>query len=150
MKVKEIMTKNVVVVSPQTPIYEVAAELYYNGFTGLPVVEGNKVVGIITEADLVMQNAKIPMPTFINLLDSFLYLENPREVEQRLHKILGKTAAEVMTREVITIEPDAKIEDLAMLFTEKHINPVPVVKNDKLVGIVSRADLVKLLIKRKK
>ena len=149
MRVRDIMTKNVVVVSPDTPVYKVAEELYKNGFTGVPVVEGNQVIGIITEADLVMQNTKIPLPTYIGLLDSFLFLENPQKIEEKMHKILGTKAREVMTENVITINPEAKIEDLAALITEKHINPVPVVKNNKLVGIVSRADLVKLLIKKK-
>lgn len=81
MKVKDIMTKNVIVVSPETPINKVAEELYKNGFTGVPVVEGNKLVGIITEADLVMQKAKIHFPQYIQILDSFLYLENPGKIE---------------------------------------------------------------------
>ena len=150
MKVSKIMTKEVIVVAPDTPVYRVAEELYKNGFTGVPVVHGDKVVGIITEADLVMHNAKIHMPTYIQLLDSFLYLESPQHLDEEIHKVLGTKASDVMTKDVITIAPDAKIEDLATLITDNHINPVPVVKSGKLEGIVSRADLVKLLTKKEK
>lgn len=150
MKVKDIMTKNVIVVSPETPINKVAEELYKNGFTGVPVVEGNKLVGIITEADLVMQKAKIHFPQYIQILDSFLYLENPGKIELEMHKVLGTKAKEIMNPDVYTIDADASVEELVELITTHHLNPVPVVKNNKLVGIVSRADLVKLLIKNNK
>jgi CBS domain-containing protein len=150
MKVKDIMTKNVIIVSPETPINKVAEELYKNGFTGVPVVEGNKLVGIITEADLVMQKAKIHFPQYVQILDSFLYLENPGKIELEMHKVLGAKAEEVMNPDVYTIDADASVEELVDLITTHHLNPVPVVKNDKLVGIVSRADLVKLLIKNNK
>jgi CBS domain-containing protein len=150
VKVSEIMTKKILTISLDTPVYKIAEVLYKNGFTGLPIIERDKVVGIVTEADLVMQNAKIHMPTYIQLLDSFLYLESPGHLEKELHKILGTKASEIMTGKVITINPESSIEDLATLITDNHINPVPVVKNNKLVGIVSRADLVRLLMKGKK
>jgi CBS domain-containing protein len=148
-RVSDIMTKSVLVIASDTPVNNIAEMLYKNNLTGVPVVEGDKVIGIVTEADLVMRNTKIHMPTYIQLLDSFLYLESPKHLDEELHKILGTTAKEIMTSQVITISPDAKIEDLATLITDNHINPVPVCKNNKIVGIVSRADLVKLLIKKK-
>lgn len=150
MKVSDIMTKDVLVVAPETPVFKVAEMLYKNGYTGVPVVQGDKVVGIVTEADLVMQNTKLHMPSYIQLLDSFLYLESPKHIEEELHKILGTRAEAIMTHQVVTIEPEATIEDLATLITDHHINPVPVVKNEKLLGIVSRADLVRLLMKQEK
>ncbi len=150
MKVSDIMTKDVLVVAPETPVFKVAEILYNNGYTGITVVQGDKVVGIVTEADLVMQNTKLHMPSYIQLLDSFLYLENPKHIEEELHKILGTRAEAIMTHQVVTIEPEATIEDLATLITDHHINPVPVVKNEKLLGIVSRADLVRLLMKQEK
>lgn len=145
MKVSKIMTKNVVAVEADTPVKEVAKKLIEHDITGMPVVKGDEVIGIITEADLIMQKAKLHIPMYIQLLDSFLYLEDTKEVEEDLHKILGMTAEEVMTKDVFTIEEDDTVENLATLIEEKHINPIPVVKNNKLVGVVSRADIVKLL-----
>ena len=145
MDVKKIMTKKVVTCEADTPVKEVAKMLIKNKLTGMPVVEGNKVIGIITEADLIMQKARIHIPSYIQLLDSYIYLEDPKEVEVELKKILGMTAKQVMTSEVISIEPDNTVQDLSTLIEEEHINPIPVIDGEKLVGIVSRADVVKLL-----
>ncbi|MFA6296932.1 MAG: CBS domain-containing protein [Patescibacteria group bacterium] len=145
MKVKEIMTSNVVTCEITTPVNEVAKKLIDNDITGMPVVDNGKVIGIITESDLIMQKAKIHIPQYIQILDSYLYLEDPSEVETELKKITGMTAREVMTSKPVTIGSNDSVSDLATLIEENHINPIPVVDNDKLVGIVSRADIVKLL-----
>ncbi|MDD3887836.1 MAG: CBS domain-containing protein [Patescibacteria group bacterium] len=145
MKVKDIMTNNVVTCDVTTPVNSVANKLVDNHITGMPVMDGEKIVGIITEADLIMQKAKIQIPQYIQILDSYLYLEDPSEVETELKKITGMTAKEVMTSKPITIKSNGSVSDLATLIEENHINPIPVVDNDKLVGIVSRADIVKLL-----
>jgi CBS domain-containing protein len=145
MKVRDIMTRKVIVCEAKTSVNEIAKKLVKHDITGMPVVFKEKVIGIVTEADIIMQKAKIHIPDYIQLLDSFLYLEDPKEVEEELKKILGMKAEEIMTANVVTINPDASISDLATLFEEEHINPIPVVKDGKLVGIVSRADIVKLL-----
>jgi CBS domain-containing protein len=147
MKVRDIMTKKVVFCEAKTKVTEIAKKLIKYDLTGMPVVRGKKIIGIVTEADVMMQKSKIHIPNYIQLLDSFLYLEDPKEIEGEIKKILGTKAQEIMTPSVITIDADAKVEDLALLFEQEHINPVPVVKKGKLVGIVSRADLVKLLAK---
>jgi len=139
------MQADVITVAADTSVKEVAQKLIDNNLTGMPVVKGDEVIGIITEADLIMQKAKLHMPMYIQLLDSALYLEDTTEVEEDLHKILGMTAEEVMTSEVATIEVDDTVENLATLIEEHHINPIPVTADNKLVGIVARADIVKLL-----
>jgi CBS domain-containing protein len=145
MKVSEIMRKDVVTCEGDTPVKEVAKKIIKHDITGMPVVKGDEVIGIVTEADIIMQKAKIHIPNYIQLLDSFLYIEDPGEVEEELKKILGLDAAEIMTTNVISIDPDSTVSDLATLIEREHINPIPVIKKDKLVGIVSRADIVRLL-----
>ncbi len=147
MKISEIMRKNVITCREDTSIKEVAKLLIENNLTGIPVVKGKEIVGIVTEADLIMQKAKLHMPSYIQLLNSFLYLEDPSEVESELEKILATKACELMTAEVVTVDPDYSVEDVASLIEEEHINPVPVVRDGRLLGIVSRADIVKLLIR---
>lgn len=150
MKVKDIMTKEVITLKPEMAIKEVAQTLYKNGITGAPVIdEKGKIIGIITEYDLIHKESKVHLPSYIRILDSILYLENPEHTEEDLVKILALEASEIMTREVVTISPESSVEDLATLIKERHINPVPVVRNEKLVGIVSRADIVKILVKEK-
>jgi len=145
MKVSEIMRKNITTCGEETSVKEIARILVENNLTGMPVVRGKEIVGIITEADIIMQRAKLHMPSYIQLLNSFLYLEDPGEVEDELKKILATRANELMTSEVVTVDPDYSVEDVASLIEEEHINPVPVVRDETLVGIVSRSDIVKLL-----
>jgi len=146
MKVGQIMNRNVVSIKPDTPVNEVAKKLIQYNLTGVPVIDDkNEIVGIVTEFDLIRRKGVVDIPAYINILDSFLYLEDPAEVEEELRKMIGATAKEVMTKEVVTIDPEADISELAELIEDKHINPVPVVKDGKLVGIVSRADIVRLL-----
>jgi len=147
MKVSEIMKKKVIACKEDTPVKEIAKLLIENNLTGMPVVRGREIVGIVTEADLIMQRAKLHMPSYIQLLNSFLYLEDPGEVEEELKKILATKASALMTTVVVTVDPDYSVEDVASLIEEEHINPVPVVRDKTLLGIVSRADIVKLLVR---
>lgn len=148
MKVKEIMTTELITLSPEMTIKEVAKTLYENGITGAPVVDGEKnVLGIVTENDLVFKKAKLHLPNYIRILDSILYLESPKHTTEELSKIVALKASEIMTKDVVTISPEDSIENLATLIKEKHINPIPVVEEGKLVGIASRADIIKLLTK---
>lgn len=146
MKVKQIMNRNVITVGENMPVKEIAKKLIQYNLTGVAVVnEKEEIVGIVTEFDLIRREGVIDIPAYINILDSFLYLEDPKKVEEELRKMIGATAKEVMTKEVVTIDSEAEISELAELIEDKHINPVPVVKEGKLVGIVSRADIVRLL-----
>lgn len=147
MKVKDIMSADVVVVEAHAKIREIAQKLTKNGFTGMPVVEGQKIIGIVTEDDLVAHESSVVPPEFVNILSSFLYLDDPADFEEDVKKVLAVTAEELMTKEVISISPEASIEELATLFKQNDINPVPVEADGKLVGIVSKSDIVALLTK---
>ncbi|MCL5961905.1 MAG: CBS domain-containing protein [Chloroflexi bacterium] len=149
MKVSEIMTKNVMAAEPDDKVVDVAKVMLKNGISGVPVVdESNRVIGIITEADLVVRNAYVHFPTFLQILDSRIYLQSPRHFEEELRRALGTTAADVMTREVHTIDADAEVRALATLMVEEKVNPVPVTHEGKLVGIVSRADIIRFMVEQ--
>jgi CBS domain-containing protein len=148
-KIKDIMTKNVIACSPDTPIKEAARLMYLNGLTGIPVLnEKDEVVGIITEYDLIRIEDHLHLPVTFAFLGSIVALDNPLngdEVEKQLKKLMATKVEELMTKDVVTISPEAAIEDAAELFLHKKVNPVPVVENGKLVGIISRADVVKVI-----
>ncbi|MCL5960337.1 MAG: CBS domain-containing protein [Chloroflexi bacterium] len=148
MKVSDIMTKEVIAVTPDTSVSEIAKLMVDKDISGVPVVVDGRVVGIITETDLVARNAYLHFPTFVQILDARIYLQSPHHFEEELRRMLGTTAADVMTKEVKTVKPDADVAEVATLMFEKHVNPVPVVKNGKLVGIVSRADVIRLLVQQ--
>jgi CBS domain-containing protein len=148
MKASEIMTREVAVVTPDTPVGELARLMVDGGFSGIPVVVGKRLVGLVTEIDLVARNASLHFPTFIQVLDGRIYLESTRQFEEELRRILGTTASDVMTREVQTVKPDSEVDDVATLMFEKKVNPVPVVEKGELVGILSRTDIIRLLVRQ--
>jgi CBS domain-containing protein len=148
MKVSEIMTTEVVAVKCETSVNEVAKVMGAKNISGVPVVDDDQhVVGIITELDLIVRNTRLEMPRFIEVLDwGRIPLERPGHAKERLQHMLGTQAADIMTEKVETIGPDAPVEDLAELMVKHRVNPVPVVDAEgKLIGIVSRADLVDMM-----
>ncbi len=148
MLVKDIMTIDVIAVHPETTISKVASLLFYNNLTGMPVVdEDNKVIGIVTEYDLISPELGLHIPTYIKLLKNVGGVDKDyKDLKKEIEKLAQASVKEVMTRDVITVTPDTTISSLVDIIMEHHINPIPVVdKEGRLVGIVSRADLVKLL-----
>ncbi len=145
-RVRDIMTKDVVTVYPDTSVSEIARLMSEHDISGLPVVdEDDRVLGVVTELDMIVRNTRFKMPAFIAFLDAIIYLETPGHYRERVKHILGTTAREIMSEPAVTINPDASIEELAELMVNRRMNPIPVVENDRLVGIVSRSDIIRLM-----
>ena len=146
MKVREIMAADVVTVRRDTSVNDIARLMSERDISGIPVVDdAHHVVGIVTELDVIVRNTRLEMPAFIQILDGRIPLETPGHYRKRLQHMLGTHAADIMTAEVVTIGPDDTVEDLAELMVKRRLNPVPVVENGILVGIVSRADLIRMM-----
>jgi CBS domain-containing protein len=143
---KEIMVTNVLTVGPEAPVKDIAKLFSEKRIGGAPVVDDKKnVIGIVTDGDLIMQDVKIHFPHYISLLDGFIILGSTRKFEQQLRKAVGAKVEDVMTKDVVTIGPDILIEDVATLMVERNISRLPVVEGGKLIGLVSRGDIVKSL-----
>ncbi|TAK36124.1 MAG: CBS domain-containing protein [Chloroflexota bacterium] len=148
MKTAEIMTKEVITIRPSTPVSEIARLMGQHHLTGIPVTDDlGRLRGMVTDRDLVVRHARVHFPTYIPLLESLVYLGNTRHFEVELRKTLASTAGELMSTEVPTVGPETDILDVAALMFDKDANPIPVVDHGQLVGIISRADLVKLLVR---
>ena len=147
MKVRDIMTKEVMTVKADTSVNDIAKLMGQHDISGVPVVDDqNQVIGIITELDLIIRNGRLELPHFIQIMDlGRIPLEWPSHAQERMRHMLGTQASDVMTSKVTTIGPDAEIEDLAELMTKRRINPVPVVENNRLIGIISRANLIDMM-----
>lgn len=143
--VRDIMTKEVVSVQPGTSVAKVAKAMVDGNLTGVPVVRKGAVVGMVTDSDLVSQKSNIHSPQFLSALHSFIMLRSSKSVEDEIKKLLGSKAEEIMTSPVVTVRPGESIAKLATLMVETKANPVPVVDDGALVGIVSRHDLLKLI-----
>lgn len=145
-RVADIMTTEVIKVRPDTRVSEVARLMSQHNLSGLPVVdEADRVVGVVTELDMMLRNTHFKLPNFIFIFDIMLPLELPGHYHERLEKALGTTAQEIMSEPAVTISPDAAIDELVKLMIERRFNPVPVVEAERLVGIVSRADIIRLM-----
>ena len=150
MKVREIMTSDVITVRRDTPVNDIAELMSERDISGVPVVdESNHVVGIITELDMIVRNTRLELPAFIQILDlARIPLERPGHYRDRLRHMLGTQAADIMTENVVTVSPDAQVEDLAEVMVKRRLNPVPIVEHGVLVGIVSRADLIRMMARK--
>ncbi|HXV42573.1 MAG TPA: CBS domain-containing protein [Anaerolineae bacterium] len=145
-RVGDIMTTTVIKAQPETPVSEIARLMSQHGISGLPVVDrDNQVVGVVTELDMMARNTHFKLPSFIFIFDAMIPLETGHHYRERLEHVLGTTAQEIMSEPPVTITPDATIEELAELMVDRRINPIPVVENDRLVGVISRSDIIRLM-----
>jgi len=146
MKVRDIMTVEVMTAEPETSVNLVAQLMDRGGLSGVPVVDGaSHLMGIVTELDLIVRNQRLEPPAFFQLLDGRIPLETPGHYRKRLQHMLGTQARDVMTEKVVTVGPDEDVEALAELMVKKEVNSVPVVEQGRLVGIVSRADIIRMM-----
>lgn len=147
-RVGHVMTKQVIKVHPETSVHQIAKLMSENNISGLPVVdEHNRVLGVVTELDMIGRNARFKIPNFIMILDMIIYLETPGHFRERLEHMLGATAQDIMSKPAHSISPEATIEELASLMVDRRMNPIPVVQDNRLVGIISRSDIVRLMAK---
>lgn len=148
MKIKEIMKTEVVTVGPEEKISAVAQILFKNRFHALPVVEGKKVVGIVSENDFfVKDTGNLFLPSYIDFIEQSKQLDNlPEDKKANVEKILDSRAKDIMAHECKTIGPEDDILRLISLYQETKYNTYPVVdENQELVGIVTSADLMGLI-----
>ncbi|MEM9006251.1 MAG: CBS domain-containing protein [Cyanobacteria bacterium P01_F01_bin.86] len=146
--VADIMTRDLLTVHPETPLQEAIQLLAKNRISGLPVVsQDGDLVGILSESDLMWQATGAPLPAYIMLLDSVIYLKNPTRYDEELHKALGQTVGEVMNHnKPVTIQPTASIRDAAQLMHNKKVSRLPVIEAaGALVGILTQGDIVRAL-----
>jgi CBS domain-containing protein len=142
------MTTDVVTFSPGDNVGDAVATLVGRGIGGAPVVDDeHRVVGILSDDDLIVQESQLHLPTVFALLNEVgMWPSSVRHFEQELHKAVGLTVEEVMTRTVITCTPDDTIEDAATLLHARHLRRLPVISRDHtLIGIVARGDILRLL-----
>lgn len=146
--VAEIMTPNPITVTPQTSLQEAIQVIAEKNISGLPVVnDSGKLVGVISEADLMWQETGIDPPPYIMFLDSVIYLQNPNRHEKLVHKVLGQTVGEVMTDKPITIKPAQTLREAAHLMTERKIGRLIVTDetDETVLGIVTRGDIIRAM-----
>lgn len=142
MIVRDLMTTPVVVAHPETPLKEIAGLLVEHRIGGIPIVDADdRVLGVVSEADFLVKETGRPPKRRSRPLAWLL--AGARADEIALRRIQAETAGEAMTSPACTIEPTARLAEAARRMTERRVNRLPVVAEERLVGIITRADLVR-------
>jgi len=146
--VADLMTREPLTARPEMSLKEVIKILADRRISGLPVVDQHDLlIGIISETDLMWRETGVTPPAYIMVLDSVIYLENPSRYEQELHKALGQTVGEVMSRDPVSIAPEKSVQEAAKLLHERHIHRLPVLDTTgKVIGILTRGDIVRAMV----
>ena len=146
-KAADIMTADIITVTPETPVRELARILSLHNISGVPVVDNaGNLLGVVTENDLIDQTKKLHIPTVVTILDSVFYLENPDRMEKEMKKIAGTTVLDIYSSDIITVSEDTSLDEIATIMAEKNIHTLPVVREKKLIGVIGKKDIIKTLI----
>jgi CBS domain-containing protein len=116
-----------------------------SGISGAPVVEdGRRLVGIVTEGDLIFRDADIKAPGFLDILGGLIPLGSWDEYRKEALKSAGVTVDEVMTRELITISPEASLAEASTIMADQRVKILPVAEGDALHSVITRKDILTL------
>lgn len=145
---KDIMTKEIKTIRSNASIEELSELLIKNKISGVPVMdENNKMVGIVTEGDIIVQDADLHFPRYFKLLEGIIYLESLNKFKRNLEKHLATKVEDIMTKKVRTVNVNTPINEIADIMLDARINRLPVMDgNDNLVGIITRTDIVRSMI----
>ena len=147
-KVSDIMQRDVVAVAPTDDVESLIRLLREHELPGVPVVDArDRLVGIVTESDLILrgEDADLHLPHYLELFGGIVFLEPLKHLEDKLRKAFATKVSDMMTRDVLTIGPDATVSEAARLISTSGHNRLPVTQGDHLVGIVTRVDCLQAL-----
>lgn len=138
------MTKEVITVAPDMTIHQLAELLVEKNISGAPVVEDGKLLGIVQEEGIIYQDKKVHLPTFINISLGFLTF-GAQQFEEEMKKITANKVRAIMETDIIKLSPDTEIEDAATVMIEKGLYYCPVLEDEKLIGIMTKKDIVRAI-----
>ncbi len=141
---RDIMTREVITISPEASVEDLAKLLEESRIGGMPVMDaGGRIVGVVTQSDLVQRSRDLELPPALNILDLHLFLTTPSRFKKRLEKLLGDKVQDVMTADPITIAADISVKEIAGIMASKKVHTLPVLEGGRLVGIVGKLDLIR-------
>jgi CBS domain-containing protein len=146
--VSDIMQRDVVTVAPTEDVESLIRLLREHELPGVPVVDGReRLVGIVTESDLILrgEDADLHLPHYLELFGGIVFLESLRHFEERLQRATASKARDMMTEDPVTIAPDASVQEAGRLISKSRHNRIPVVEHGRLVGMITRVDVLDAL-----
>ncbi|MCK9378866.1 MAG: CBS domain-containing protein [Candidatus Moranbacteria bacterium] len=148
MLVRDVMTTEVISVFPEERIDRIASILTEKKIHGVPVVESGVLVGIITETDFFIKDSfNLHLPSYINFIKKTKFSGKINSEEKdKIKELINSTAADIMTKECITVSPEDDIEKVLNLIKERNLHIIPVVNSEgKMEGIIARSDLIRMI-----
>ena len=143
---RDIMSTEVVTVTPQTSLEELAEKFVTTRFSTMPVVdEQGALVGIISETDLIEQQKPLHIPTVMALFDGVFYLDSEKKFEEQVNRITATTVGELYRRDPITCTPETPVRELAGLMSRHKVHLLPVIEGERIVGVVARIDIIRVV-----
>lgn len=149
LTVADIMDRDPVTVTPEDTVETLLRVLRSHELPGVPVVNGGgRPVGIVTEADLVMvdEEEDLRLPLHIDLFGAQIFLGPVKRFEERFRKAIAATVEDMMTADPITVDSDTSVQEAAKVIAERRHNRLPVVEHGRLVGVVTRLDVLEALV----
>ena len=140
----DIMTRDVHTVHQDTEITTLAKKFVEYNVNALPVIDDDgQLVGMVTQTDLVEQDKPLHIPTVISLFDWVIYLESPKKFTEQVRKVTARKVGEICEKEVVTCAPEDSVATIASLMVDNKVHLVPVVDEDRMIGVVSRLDIIR-------
>ena len=146
---KDIMSTNIISFTPDTPIAEAVKCLLEKGINGAPVLDDDKLVGMLCQSDLVATQKDISLPSVFTTLDVFIPLGTQHSFEEEIDKITAMTVGKAMTKSPVTVTPDTPLGQIAVIMTKNNYYTIPVVDAGEVAGIIGKADVLKTLVEDK-
>jgi CBS domain-containing protein len=148
--VSQVMTTEVLSFRPEDEVQKAAEAMAARSIGGAPVIDGDaKVVGMLNDDDLIVSDTRLHMPTVISVLGAYLELpSSASRFDKEVRKAVGSTVGDVMSDNPQTCGEDDTLEQVATVLHEHNLSRLPVVRDGKLVGIVSRGDIVKAIVQK--
>jgi CBS-domain-containing membrane protein len=144
LKARDIMTRDVVTVQEDMTVDALGRLFIEKRISGAPVLDKDgRLVGIVTENDLVRKNTRLHIPTVLRLFDAVIPLGSSEKVEEEIRKMSASKVGEICARSVVTVSTDASIEDVSSIMSDKGMHLVPVLEGGKIVGIIGKIDIIK-------
>ncbi len=146
VKAGQIMAKQFLTISPEMSVEELARLLLRKDVTGAVVVDKKgKLLGVVTEGDLIAKEKNLHLPTVVSIFDAAVYLETSEHFKGELHKMVATKVEDIYTKNPVTLEMSATLADIASLMSEKRIHFLPVMHENRVDGVVGRREVLKAL-----
>lgn len=143
---REIMTTDVVTVTTETSLKDLARKFVETRYSNMPVVDADgQLVGIISETDLVEQQKPLHIPTVMALFDGVFYLDSEKSFKEQVSRITATTVGELCSLKPVTCAPETPVREIAALMSKHKVHLLPVVENDRMIGVVARLDLIRTM-----